>query len=110
PEDIERMLLNATEGRVRTKTGYEMTYGVLRPDLAVKQAIAEAGSPQIRKTKKPDGGNLAVSVAQPYSNMISALKCFHIHLVEQRLSDVVLSPVDSVIAEARSIISSALIP
>ncbi|KAF4719132.1 hypothetical protein FOZ62_017851 [Perkinsus olseni] len=43
PEDIERILLNATEGRVRTATGYEMTYGVLRPDLAVKQAIAEAG-------------------------------------------------------------------
>ncbi|KAF4681387.1 hypothetical protein FOZ63_022680, partial [Perkinsus olseni] len=34
PEDIERMLFNATEGRVRTKTGYEMTGGVLRPGLA----------------------------------------------------------------------------
>ncbi|KAF4733678.1 hypothetical protein FOZ62_032484, partial [Perkinsus olseni] len=50
PEDVDRMLLNATEGRVRTKTGYEMTYGVLRPDLAVKQAIAEAGLPQIRSS------------------------------------------------------------
>ncbi|KAF4744841.1 hypothetical protein FOZ62_008856, partial [Perkinsus olseni] len=51
PDAIERMLLNATEGRVRTKTGYEMTYGVLRPDLAVKQAIAEAGLPQITSSK-----------------------------------------------------------
>ncbi|KAF4699368.1 hypothetical protein FOZ62_000022 [Perkinsus olseni] len=41
PEDVERMLLNATEGRVKTEDGDEMTYGVLRPHLAVEQAIAE---------------------------------------------------------------------
>ncbi|KAF4687565.1 hypothetical protein FOZ60_003786 [Perkinsus olseni] len=49
PEEVERMLLNATEGRVKTEDGDEMTYGVLRPDLAVDQAIAEARlSPQRR--------------------------------------------------------------
>ncbi|KAF4677506.1 hypothetical protein FOZ60_017304 [Perkinsus olseni] len=42
PRDIERILLNCTEGRVRTENGAEMLYGVLRPDLAVTQAIAEA--------------------------------------------------------------------
>ncbi|KAF4732032.1 hypothetical protein FOZ62_032163, partial [Perkinsus olseni] len=40
--DIERILLNCTEGRVRTKNRAEMLYGVLRSDLAVSQAIAEA--------------------------------------------------------------------
>ncbi|KAF4651045.1 hypothetical protein FOZ61_010842 [Perkinsus olseni] len=42
PRDVERILLNCTEGRVRTENGAEMFYGVLRPDLAVSQAIAEA--------------------------------------------------------------------
>ncbi|KAF4686067.1 hypothetical protein FOZ60_005695 [Perkinsus olseni] len=32
PQEIERILLNSTEGRVRTKAGDEMSYGVLRPD------------------------------------------------------------------------------
>ncbi|KAF4652430.1 hypothetical protein FOZ61_009685 [Perkinsus olseni] len=42
PQEIERILLNSTEGRVRTKAGDEMSYGLLRPDVAIKQAIAEA--------------------------------------------------------------------
>ncbi|KAF4682282.1 hypothetical protein FOZ60_010783 [Perkinsus olseni] len=46
PLEIERMLLNSTEDRVRTKWGHEMPYGVLRPDLAVKQAIAETRQSQ----------------------------------------------------------------
>ncbi|KAF4727712.1 hypothetical protein FOZ63_017106, partial [Perkinsus olseni] len=49
PGDVERMLLNATEGRVKTGDGDEMVYGDLRPHLAVDQAIAEARlSPQRR--------------------------------------------------------------
>ncbi|KAF4666430.1 hypothetical protein FOL47_004098 [Perkinsus chesapeaki] len=39
PDMIKEILLNATEGKVRTAKGVEMLYGVLRPDLAVKQAI-----------------------------------------------------------------------
>ncbi|KAF4658250.1 hypothetical protein FOL47_008107 [Perkinsus chesapeaki] len=39
PDVIKEILLNATEGKVRTVKGVEMLYGVLRPDLAVKQAI-----------------------------------------------------------------------
>ncbi|KAF4710586.1 hypothetical protein FOZ62_004391 [Perkinsus olseni] len=42
PQEIERILLNSTKGRVRTKAGDEMSYGVLRPDAAINQAIAEA--------------------------------------------------------------------
>ncbi|KAF4671695.1 hypothetical protein FOL46_009990 [Perkinsus olseni] len=42
PAEIERMLLNSTEGRCRTTQGKEMLYGVLRPDLAIRQAIALA--------------------------------------------------------------------
>ncbi|KAF4652431.1 hypothetical protein FOZ61_009686 [Perkinsus olseni] len=47
PMKIERILLNSTEGRVRTKAGDEMSYGLLRPDVAIKQAIAEAMWSQI---------------------------------------------------------------
>ncbi|KAF4670106.1 hypothetical protein FOL47_002224 [Perkinsus chesapeaki] len=39
PDVIKEMLLNATEGKIRTARGVEMLYGVLRPDLAVKRAI-----------------------------------------------------------------------
>ncbi|KAF4682642.1 hypothetical protein FOZ60_010263 [Perkinsus olseni] len=42
PQEIERILLNSTEGRVRTKAGDEMSYGLLRPEVAIEQAIAEA--------------------------------------------------------------------
>ncbi|KAF4665333.1 hypothetical protein FOL47_004652 [Perkinsus chesapeaki] len=39
PDVIKEILLNATEGKVKTAKGVEMLYGVLRPDLAVKRAI-----------------------------------------------------------------------
>ncbi|KAF4654317.1 hypothetical protein FOZ61_008336 [Perkinsus olseni] len=41
PAEIDRMLIGATEGRVKTVNGTEMDYGSLRPDLAVRKAIAE---------------------------------------------------------------------
>ncbi|KAF4698711.1 hypothetical protein FOZ62_014413, partial [Perkinsus olseni] len=47
PQEIERILLNSTEGRVRTKAGDEMSYGLLRPEVAIKQAIAEATWSQV---------------------------------------------------------------
>ncbi|KAF4698683.1 hypothetical protein FOZ63_007881, partial [Perkinsus olseni] len=45
PAEIDRMLIGATEGRVKTVNGTEMDYGSLRPDLAVRRAIAEAAPP-----------------------------------------------------------------
>ncbi|KAF4692381.1 hypothetical protein FOZ60_013495 [Perkinsus olseni] len=45
PAKIDRMLIGATEGRVKTVNGTEMDYGSLRPDLAVRKAIAEAAPP-----------------------------------------------------------------
>ncbi|KAF4681716.1 hypothetical protein FOZ60_011681 [Perkinsus olseni] len=47
PQEIERILLNSTEGRVRTKAGDEMSYGLLRPEVAIEQAIAEATWSQV---------------------------------------------------------------
>ncbi|KAF4666521.1 hypothetical protein FOL47_004061 [Perkinsus chesapeaki] len=41
PDEMKEILLNATEGKVRTAKGVEMLYGVLRPDLAVKRAIGK---------------------------------------------------------------------
>ncbi|KAF4726816.1 hypothetical protein FOZ63_004327 [Perkinsus olseni] len=42
PREIERILLNSTKERCRTNSGEEMLYGVLRPELAIRQAIAVA--------------------------------------------------------------------
>ncbi|KAF4707494.1 hypothetical protein FOZ63_028519 [Perkinsus olseni] len=42
PAEIQRILLNSTEGRCKTKSGEEMLYGVLRPHLAIRQAVALA--------------------------------------------------------------------
>ncbi|KAF4663489.1 hypothetical protein FOL47_005714 [Perkinsus chesapeaki] len=39
PDMMKEILLNATEGEVKTAKGEKMRYGVLRPDLAVKGAI-----------------------------------------------------------------------
>ncbi|KAF4737664.1 hypothetical protein FOZ62_007919 [Perkinsus olseni] len=47
PEETEGMLLNSTEDAVTTKSGSKMTYGVLRPDLAIEQAIV-----QVRKSRR----------------------------------------------------------
>ncbi|KAF4653592.1 hypothetical protein FOL46_009094 [Perkinsus olseni] len=69
PEETERILLNSTEATVTTKSGSEMTYGVLRPDLAVTQAIAE-----VRRSRRALG---AVGTgARQQTRREQALGCF----------------------------------
>ncbi|KAF4692425.1 hypothetical protein FOZ60_013538 [Perkinsus olseni] len=70
PAEIDRMLIGATEGRVKTVNGTEMDYGSLRPDLAVRRAIAEAAPPPPTSPPPPrpgivnSFGRLLISIGQ----------------------------------------------
>ncbi|KAF4653805.1 hypothetical protein FOL47_010286 [Perkinsus chesapeaki] len=59
PDVIKKVLLGATEGKVRTRRAAEMLYGVLRPDLAVKRAIELAREASLRQDNKTSLVNIS---------------------------------------------------